>query len=138
LSKLAIEGSFNYKFYCFIMMKKLSLIGATLLLPVLTFAQATTGRLSVIENMAGSVRTIVQILIPVAFGLGILAFFWGLVKYLFGSDHDKDQAKKTMLWGVIAIFVMASIWGLVRFIGTTFGVDPNAAVPQAENLSPLR
>lgn len=120
------------------MMKKLSLIGATLLLPVLTFAQATTGRLSVIENMAGSVRTIVQILIPVAFGLGILAFFWGLVKYLFGSDHDKDQAKKTMLWGVIAIFVMASIWGLVRFIGTTFGVDPNAAVPQAENLSPLR
>lgn len=119
-------------------MKKLSLIGATLLLPVLTFAQATQGRLTVLENMAGSIGTIVQVLIPVAFGLGILAFFWGLVKYLFGSDHDKEQAKKTMLWGVIAIFVMASIWGLVQFIGTTFGVDPSAPVPQASSLNPLR
>lgn len=119
-------------------MKKLAFIGASLLLPILTFAQATTGRLSVLETMAGSLRAIVEVLIPVAFGLGILAFFWGLVKYLFGSDHDKEQAKKTMLWGVIAIFVMASIWGLVQFIGQTFGVQQNVGAPQVDALNPLR
>ena len=87
--------------------------------------------------MANGIRAIVDILIPVVFGLGVLAFFWGLVRYLFGSDHDKEQAKKTMLWGVVAIFIMAAIWGLVRFIGQTFGVSTDTGAPQAENLNPL-
>lgn len=118
-------------------MKKLSLIGFSLLLPMLTFAQATAGRFTVFENMAGSLKTIVSVLIPVVFGLGILAFFWGLVRYLFGSDHDKDQAKKTMLWGVVAVFVMASVWGLVRFIGESFGLNPTGPTT-GDSVNPLR
>ncbi|HEY4480387.1 MAG TPA: pilin [Candidatus Paceibacterota bacterium] len=103
--------------------KKLGALAVVALatLPFVAFAQDTN--LTTLTNMATGIRNIINILIPVVFGLGILAFFWGLVRYLFGSEHDKEQAKKTMLWGVIAIFIMASIWGLVRFLAGTFGVQ---------------
>jgi hypothetical protein len=31
-----------------------------------------------------------------------------------------------MIWGVIALFVAASVWGLVAFLGEVIGVDPTA------------
>ncbi len=104
-------------------------------LPLAVFAQDSN--LTTIRNMATAIRNIVDILIPVVFGLGVLAFFWGLVKYLFGSDHDKEQAKKTMLWGVVAIFVMSAIWGLVRFLGTTFGVNVDSGAVDINAINPL-
>lgn len=97
---------------------------ASLVLPVVALAQ--DANLTNLKRIATGISEIVKILIPVVFGIGILAFFWGLVGYLFGADHDKEKAKKTMLWGVIAVFVMAAIWGLVTFIGSTFGVDTGA------------
>ncbi len=51
------------------------------------------------------------------------------------SAYDKEQAKKTMLWGVVAIFVMASVWGLVSFIGSSFGIGPGT-VPSGSGLVP--
>ncbi len=120
-------------------MKKLALIASlALAFPLVSFAQDPA--LSTVRNMVNAVREIVNVLIPIVFGLGVLAFFWGLVRYLFAADHDKDQAKKTMLWGIVAIFVMASVWGLVRFIGSTFGVNtdnsaisPNVDLPNVSN-----
>lgn len=113
----------------------LAVVGLSLL-PMAVFAQDTN--LTTLQNMARGVQNIVNVLIPVVFGLGILAFFWGLVRYLFGSDHDKDQAKKTMLWGVIAVFVMASIWGLVRFLAGTLGLQNNEAVSPNITLPTVR
>lgn len=119
-------------------MKKLALIASALAFPLVSFAQDPA--LSTVRNMVNAVQGIVNVLIPIVFGLGVLAFFWGLVRYLFAADHDKDQAKKTMLWGIVAIFVMASVWGLVRFIQSTFGVtgdnsaiSPNVDLPNVTN-----
>lgn len=87
-------------------------------LPLAAFA-----KLENVENIATSIGSIVKILIPIVFALALLFFFWGLALYIFGSEHDKEKAKKTMVWGVVAIFVMAAVWGLVRFIGTALDID---------------
>lgn len=100
-------------------MKKIVFAGlATLALPMVAFAQ-----LDNVENIATSIGDIINILIPIVFALAMLFFFWGLAMYIFGSDHDKDKAKKTMIWGVVAIFVMAAVWGLVQFIGNALDID---------------
>ncbi len=107
-------------------MKKLALIASlALALPLVSFAQDPG--LTTFQSMVAGIGRIVSSLIPIVFALGVIAFFWGLVRYLFAADHDKDQAKKTMLWGIVAIFVMASVWGLVRFVQTTFGVTGSNA-----------
>ena len=104
-------------------MKKLAIFVSSILLPVATFAADTN--LSNFQQMANGLAGIVSTLIPVAFGLAILFFFWGLATYIIGKDQDKEVAKKRMLWGVIAIFIMASIWGIVNFIGSSFGISDN-------------
>jgi hypothetical protein len=110
-------------------MKKLALIVGALALPLVSFAQS----LSSLKTLVGSIGDIINLLIPIMFALALLGFFYGLVMYIFGKEDNKDQAKKTMIWGVVALFVMASVWGLVTFIGTAVGVDQGAA----PSVSPL-
>lgn len=112
-------------------MKKIALAASVLAFPVLVSAQ----ELGNIENLVESIGRIVNTMIPIVFALALLVFFWGLVRYIWGADHDKDQAKKTMLWGVVALFVMAMVWGLVRFIGEAVGVEEENA-PAVDPLIP--
>ncbi len=100
-------------------MKKIAIIGVAAFAPVLAFAQD----LSNIQRLVTSIGNIIDTLIPIVFALAMLFFFWGLAMYIFGGEHDKDKAKKTMVWGVIALFVMAAVWGLVGFISNAVGVD---------------
>jgi hypothetical protein len=64
--------------------------------------------------------------IVILLGVGLLIFLWGLVKFLFrvGSDGDKavEEGKNRMVWGLIALFVMLSVWGLVKFIQANLGI----------------
>jgi hypothetical protein len=64
--------------------------------------------------------------------LAIIAFFWGLVRYLFGGGAEgKSEGLSIMLYGVITIFVMVSIWGIVRLLQSTFQVtSTQPVIPQ--------
>ena len=101
-------------------MKKV--IFATLALtPAFAFAQT----LGTIPQTLDAIGNLVDLALPIVVGIALLAFFWGLVKYIFaqGNEESKADAKKIMLWGIIALFVMVSVWGLVRFIGNALGVQ---------------
>ncbi len=102
-------------------MKKFILLGIASLLPAVASAQ----ELGNIEGLVEAVGNIVGAALPIVVGIALLVFFWGLVKYIFaqGSEDKQGDAKKIMLWGIIALFVMISVWGLVGFIGEALGVD---------------
>ncbi|HEY4515709.1 MAG TPA: hypothetical protein VJH67_00800 [Candidatus Paceibacterota bacterium] len=106
-------------------MKKI-FISLSLLLPLFASAQLT--------QTTGIVRqgsTLVNLLIPIVFALALLFFFWGLAQYILASgDASKlEEGRNKMVWGVVALFVMASVWGLVRFIQTEFKITDNSAIP---------
>ncbi len=50
-----------------------------------------------------------------------LFFFYGLIVFIYGRLSNKGEmsqiakGKQFMLWGLIALFVMVSVWGIVRF-----------------------
>jgi len=96
-------------------MKKYLLILAVSLSPVLAVAQDIS---SVITSIGGWVTDLVWILLTLA----LVVFFWGIVRYIWSEGAGKAQGREIMFWGVIALFVMVSIWGLTNFIGLTFGV----------------
>lgn len=68
--------------------------------------------------------------------LGLVVFFWGVVKYIkVTGGEEKAEAKAIMFWGIIALFVMVSVWGLVQvLVNTFFGGSlpevPSVSVPQ--------
>ncbi len=96
------------------------LITSFILIPQLVFAQE---RLSGTKKLLESISGIVGTLIPIAFGLAMLFFFWGIAKYIWSSGSGKEEGKQIMVWGVIAVFVMSTIWGIVAFISDSFGID---------------
>jgi uncharacterized membrane protein HdeD (DUF308 family) len=104
-------------------MKKI-IIAFTLLTPILSHAQLGQTR-----NILGQVDFLVGFVIPIAFSLALLFFFWGVAKYILSVGSEKEQGKQIMVWGVIALFVMASIWGLVRFIQGEFNITNTQSIP---------
>ena len=79
-----------------------------------------------ISNLVDSAGGIINNLVPIVMTLVVLAFFWGLFQYIRNKASDPGKAiegKSIMIWGVVAIAVMASLWGLVAFLNETFGID---------------
>ncbi|MFA5791497.1 MAG: hypothetical protein WC884_00455 [Candidatus Paceibacterota bacterium] len=65
-------------------------------------------------------------IIPFIFALAIVMFVWGVIKFfIINADEEakRAQGKQFMIWGIIALTVMVSIWGLVGILGSTFGID---------------
>ena len=71
--------------------------------------------------------------IPLLFVLAVASFVWGVVQYVINSDEEAKKAKgrQFMLWGIIALSVMVSIWGLVGILRNTFGIEN--FVPQVKS-----
>ena len=74
---------------------------------------------------------IISTLIPLVIALAILFFFWGLAKFILYADNDekRKEAKSIMIWGVIALFVMVTIGGIIAllsdsFLGGNYGIIP--------------
>ena len=99
---------------------------SALSLPFIALAQVTIE--STLNRVLGILNGVIFLFITIA----IVVFFWGLISYL-ANIGGEDAAKKgiqLMLWGVIALFVMVSVWGIIRLLKNTFGVGGNqTAIP---------
>lgn len=113
-------------------LSKISILSVGLMTPMFAFAQVQT---SGILNLLNKVQGLIAAIIPILIGLALLAFMFGILKYLFSGD--KDSGKTFMIWGIVALFVMTSVWGLVSIIRSTILPDSNsnqlnpADIPQA-------
>ncbi|MES2023206.1 MAG: hypothetical protein V4439_00805 [Patescibacteria group bacterium] len=120
-------------------MKKFILFSLISLTPSFVFAQASSPVCSIGTNFKDLVNYISCLIegsvIPFIFGLAVVAFVWGVVKFLMSAEDEtqKSQGKQFMLWGIIALAVMVSIWGLVKLLTNTFGVK--YVIPQVQNKS---
>lgn len=103
-------------------MKKYALTLSLLALPVVASAQRFRDTTELIEGIGN----IIGLLLPIAGGLALLAFFWGLAKFIYNTGKGDTQAveigRSLMIWGIIALFVLVSIWGIIRFIGEETGI----------------
>jgi hypothetical protein len=104
-------------------MKKF-IIAALAFAPSLAFAQ----QLGNIESLVRSIGDIVNLALPIVVALALLAFFYGLAKLIWGGAEAVAEGKTLMIWGVVALFVMVSVWGLVRFIGDAFNIDQGGSI----------
>jgi hypothetical protein len=118
------------------MTKKFAYLSALLFtLPLAASAQT----LQPLANLIGAIARLVGALVPILITMALVAFFWGLVKYLFGTKGGKDDvssAKSLMIWGLVSLFVMVSVWGIVRLAQDALGVNPNAGATSPQVLYP--
>ena len=101
--------------------------GAMSLFPVLAFAQGATGTLGNVTTLVQQASKILGLLIPMAFALAIIYFFFGVAKYIgkAGDPKAQEEGKNIMIYGVIGIAVMASVYGIVAYLQSTIGLGAN-------------
>ncbi len=115
-------------------MKKL-IVSALAFGPALALAQ--TPNLTYATSLLTSLKGLVNTALPLVVGLALLGFFWGLAKFIFSGGEEKDKGRTMMIWGVVALFVMVAVWGLVGFLGQISGIDTtrqNQTVPTVTGL----
>ena len=99
-------------------MKKIITAGALTFAPMLTFAQGADA-FSILRVL----KIFMDKLIPFLITAALLFFIYGVVKYVISSDPDEtEKAKNIIVKGIIGLFVILSVWGLVGVIQRTFGV----------------
>ena len=78
-----------------------------------------------IESIVVDIGLIIQTATPIVVALALIFFFYGLTKYILNASDEekKKEGRSIMIWGIIALFVIVSVWGLVRVIGNTFNID---------------
>jgi hypothetical protein len=75
-------------------------------------------------------------LIPMLVSLSIIVFMIGIIKYIAGAGDatKREEGRTFMLYGIVALFVMVSIWGLVGIISGTFGLPNIPLIPQLQGV----
>jgi TM2 domain-containing membrane protein YozV len=101
----------------FLRLASFSLGGLVLALPLIAFAQPSD-----IKGILGIAASLLNLSARVLAGLALLVFFFGLAKFILNaaSEEAQREGKQFMIWGIIALFVMVSVWGLVAVLQNTF------------------
>lgn len=58
--------------------------------------------------------------------LALAVFFWRIVVSIYkvsNSPEEVKEGKNLLIWGVIILFVMVSLWGLTRFFSSSLGIQ---------------
>ncbi|MDP3735577.1 MAG: hypothetical protein Q8R39_04075, partial [bacterium] len=99
-------------------------------MPLLAGAQLNADATAGFKTVSSVIIGIVDVIIPVVFAIGLIFFLWGLLKFLTaGGDEDATaSAKHLMVWGVVILFVMTAVWGLVGVLNQLTGFS-GAPVP---------
>ena len=83
---------------------------------------------SIIKNVIGVLGLVVPLLVSAA----VIVFLYGVLRFIIKSSAGDADGRKEgidfMIWGIIGIAVMVSVWGLVGFVTGTFGTTQ--IVPQ--------
>lgn len=103
---------------------------ATLLVlaPAVASAQAITDVNSLTYKLTNLGNTVIEILIAFA----VIFIIYNVIRYIVNADDPgkKDPIGKAILWGIVGLFVILSIWGLVRILTNTFRTDTTAPTSQ--------
>lgn len=64
---------------------------------------------------------IINVVIPILAGIALLLFLWGGVRYIYSSgEGEHKEGREVLLWGLIALFVLFSVYGILRILSNEF------------------
>ncbi|HAE36803.1 TPA: hypothetical protein DCX66_03450 [Candidatus Nomurabacteria bacterium] len=80
---------------------------------------------SVVTLMGKVNDVIINPIIIFVFVLATVYFLYGLIQYLISPDNEeiRTSSKSHMLWGIVGMFIMISVFGIMNIILNTLGEE---------------
>ena len=68
---------------------------------------------------------LIKLVVPFLFSLATVAFIWGVFQYYLNPENEekRKKGKSFIIGGLIALFVMLSMWGIVKILTGTFNIQ---------------
>lgn len=71
-------------------------------------------------------KVVTEIFTPlyqVVVGIAFLYFLFGVVKFIYDSRNpsEKNTGKQHLFWGIIGLFIILSVGGILKVFGSIFG-----------------
>lgn len=75
------------------------------------------------KNLLEQTLNMLNMLLPILVVVATLFFVWACIQLIRAQkDEERTEGRKRALWGIIALFILVSIWGLVALLqGIFFG-----------------
>lgn len=93
-------------------------VALVLTTPILVWAfpNDLTGVIEMFTNIAAEI-------IPFLAALAFLFFVYGVAKFIksAGSEKEIKDSKNILVWGIVGLFVLVTIWGIIAFLQSDFG-----------------
>lgn len=97
------------------------------LVVLLFFPAVVLGAPNTFEELAYDVAEMIDMATFTLIVFGLVMYFWGIVVNIphFGDEKGAEKQKSFFFWGLIVLFVMVSIWGIVKLLqNSLFGNSP--------------
>ncbi len=95
--------------------------------PNTAYAQTINSSSPIITFVGKVDNYIVNPLIIFMFSLALMYFLYGVLDFFINSSSagEKDTGKQHMMWGIVGMFLMIAVFGILRLIEHTFGLGAN-------------
>ncbi len=73
-----------------------------------------------------------QKLIPFLGVVAFLFFVWNIAMFIKETGNGKEikDTKNMLIWGVIGLFILVSIWGIISLLKSEVGFGGDVGIPQ--------
>lgn len=70
------------------------------------------------------VALIIQPLVNLLFALAVVYFLFGASKFILNAADSKgrEDGKQALIWGLVGLFIMSAVWGILGVLTKTFGI----------------
>lgn len=78
------------------------------------------------------ITVIVNPLITLMFAVALVYFLFGVFQFVQNADSEdaREQGKQHILWGIIGMFIMVAVFGIMRIVLNTFGIAAPPSIAQ--------
>jgi uncharacterized membrane protein YuzA (DUF378 family) len=98
----------------------------------------TLSKIGNVNDLFSRVASIANALVYILVGFAVLYIIYSIVMYFIKSgegDENRHKAGMQIFYGIVGLFVIVSVWGLVNILLNTFGTDntaPTERFPSAD------
>jgi hypothetical protein len=106
-----------------------SIVSFLSIAPLVVSAQAspTCDPRGGLYNILCRIHDLLGTVVPLLIALGVVYFVYGVVMYMIADDEEaKTKGRDSIIFGVIGLAVIISLWGLVYIVTATFRTEGNA------------
>ena len=76
-------------------------------------------------SSTGLVGAMNSAIVPLIMTIAAFAFVWGILQYFIfhgGEEEKRVEGRKFILWGIIGLAVLFTVWGFVKLMLSALGL----------------